>query len=170
MGHFDDKFLCDILMAGIGWKFVLNMPRLVIQLLNCTTGLSNLTERVWHWLPWPCFHLELCFPNVLLYSVDRSAAIRLHAAVPVLNKTKKMVQCQRNPSTFYMFLLCYGPIHQGLAFQHYLLKPKTGKLSLDMTTNYFGFQPWAQLVSPFPVFHASNAEKCHLSSPITTKA
>ena len=33
----------------------LNMPRIVIQLLNCTTGLSNLTQRVWHWLPWPCY-------------------------------------------------------------------------------------------------------------------
>ena len=30
-------------------------------------------------------------------------------------------------------------------FSIYLLKPKTGKLSLDMTTNYFGFQPWAMV-------------------------
>ena len=23
--------------------------------LDLTTGLSNLTLRIWHWLPWPCF-------------------------------------------------------------------------------------------------------------------
>ena len=28
-------------MAGNGWKFVLNMSRLVIQLLNCTTDLNK---------------------------------------------------------------------------------------------------------------------------------
>ena len=57
MGHFDETFWWDILIAGNGWKFVLNMSRLVIQLLNCTTGLSNLTQWVRHWLPSPCFPL-----------------------------------------------------------------------------------------------------------------
>ena len=23
-------------------------------ILDCTTGLLNFTQRVWHWLPWPC--------------------------------------------------------------------------------------------------------------------
>ena len=54
MKHFDDKFWWDILMAGNGRKFCFNMSRLVIQLLNCTTGLSNSIQRVRHWLPWPC--------------------------------------------------------------------------------------------------------------------
>ena len=48
MRYFDDKISLDILMAGKGWKFCLNMTRLFIKLLNCTTGLSNLTPRVRH--------------------------------------------------------------------------------------------------------------------------
>ena len=42
------------LMAGNGWKWLkkggklfLNMTRLVIKLLNNTTGHSNLSQRVW---------------------------------------------------------------------------------------------------------------------------
>ena len=62
--HFGETFLWDIFMinfyetfcmAGNGWKFVNIMSILNIKLLICTTGLSNLTSRVWHWLPWPCF-------------------------------------------------------------------------------------------------------------------
>ena len=45
MKHFDDNFWWDILMAENGWKFVLNMLKLVIQLLNCTTGLSKLNPK-----------------------------------------------------------------------------------------------------------------------------
>ena len=48
----DNKFWSDILMAGNGLKFVPNLSRLVIQLLNCTT---DLTKTVRHWLPWPCY-------------------------------------------------------------------------------------------------------------------
>ena len=32
-------------MAGKGWKFVLNMSRLVIQLLNCTTDLNKKKKK-----------------------------------------------------------------------------------------------------------------------------
>ena len=41
MGYFNDRFCWDILMAGNAWKFVNNMSRSFIQLLNCTTWLSN---------------------------------------------------------------------------------------------------------------------------------
>ena len=47
------------------------MTRLVIKLLNCTTGLSKLTYRVWHWLSLPCFahfsHIFFTlFPNFFI--------------------------------------------------------------------------------------------------------
>ena len=65
MGHFDDMLWWDILMAGNCWKFVNNMSRLIIQLLNCTSGISNLTQMVRHWLPWPYFSLIWpCWPTV----------------------------------------------------------------------------------------------------------
>ena len=34
------------MLAGNNWKFVLNMTRLVIKLLNCTTGLSNFIKSI----------------------------------------------------------------------------------------------------------------------------
>ena len=46
-------------MAVNGRKFVLNMTRLVIKLLNCTTGLKNFAQRVRHWLPWSCLFLYI---------------------------------------------------------------------------------------------------------------
>ena len=33
-------------MAGNGWKFVLNMTRLVIKLLNCTTDFQILLKEL----------------------------------------------------------------------------------------------------------------------------
>ena len=56
--HFDDMLWWDILMTWYCWKFVNNMSRLIMQLLNCTTGLLNLTQRVWHWLPLPCLFIN----------------------------------------------------------------------------------------------------------------
>ena len=35
------------------------MTRLVIKLLNYTTVISNFTQSVRHWLPWPCFYVHL---------------------------------------------------------------------------------------------------------------
>ena len=46
MIHFDETFRWNIWMAGNVCKFVLNMTRLVIKLLNCSTGLSNFTQTV----------------------------------------------------------------------------------------------------------------------------
>ena len=66
MGYFDDILWWEIWVAGTCWNFVNNMPRLVIQLLNCTTGLSNLTQRVRHWLPWHCSSIFSC--NVLFFA------------------------------------------------------------------------------------------------------
>ena len=46
MRHFNDTFLWDILMAWNTWKFVLNMSRLVIKLLNCTTDYLGLVMYI----------------------------------------------------------------------------------------------------------------------------
>ena len=57
-------------MAGNCRILVNNMSRLIIQLLNCTTGLSNLPQGVWHWLPWPCLfsiNAECFFQNCGYY-------------------------------------------------------------------------------------------------------
>ena len=62
MRHFDETFWWDIVMAGNGWKIVHSITRLVIKLLICTTGLSNIPQRVWHWLPWPCFVMPCTKP------------------------------------------------------------------------------------------------------------
>ena len=35
----------------------MNIVLTVIKLLNCTTRLSNLTHKAWHWLPWSCWNL-----------------------------------------------------------------------------------------------------------------
>ena len=61
-------------MAGNCCKFAVNITRLVIRLLNCKTGHSNFTQRVWQWLPWPCYKY-VCrtspeTPHLLLDRVD----------------------------------------------------------------------------------------------------
>ena len=64
--HFDETFSWDILMGHChGWKWlkiVHSITRLVIKLLICTTGLSNIPQRDWHWLPWPCFVMRCTKP------------------------------------------------------------------------------------------------------------
>ena len=63
--HFDEKFWWEIFMAGYSLTVFLNTSRLFIQLLNFTTGVSNLTQRVWHWLPLRCFHSKLLFEALM---------------------------------------------------------------------------------------------------------
>ena len=84
----------------------------VIKLLNCMTGLSNLTNRVRHWLPWPCYLLYLwarfpvkpdwffclfCFLNLLICVDVRRKALH---TLKILNYTLTFLICYY-ASSFY---------------------------------------------------------------------
>ena len=75
MGHFDETFWWDILMKPFYetfWWDILMRPFdetfwWDILMRNCTTGLSNLSQRVRYWLPWPSFCLFLVFLIAVIF-------------------------------------------------------------------------------------------------------